>query len=378
MNIGVPSERLSRENRVGLTPAGARRLVLHGHDVLVEPGAGSFARFPDEDYRAAGARVLPDRGALFEQCELLLKVGPLAPAELPLVREGQTVLAFHHLAASDRGAVDALRRRGATLIGYEVIEDAAGDLPVLHAMSEIAGQLAVHVGGHYLETRAGGRGVLLGGATGVPPAHVVILGAGVVGGWAARIAAGNGAQVTLLDSSLTALRRFAGAPGQRVVTEMAGPLAVERAVAYADIVVGAVLERGARAPRVVTRDMVETMKPGSVIVDVSIDQGGCVETSRPTTLEDPVFVTSEVTHFAVPNLTSAVARTASQALTHASIPWVLALADSGVELALKDDAGLARGVYMYRGELTSEAVARVFGMGTQDLGELTGLRRGSA
>jgi alanine dehydrogenase len=181
-----------------------------------------------------------------------------------------------------------------------------------------------------------------------------------------------------MDSSLMALRRAADALGQRVVTEMAGPGSVARAVAYADILVGAVLERGAKAPRVVTRDMVETMKPGSVIVDVSIDQGGCVETSRPTTLENPVYVESDVTHFAVPNLTSAVARTASQALTHASLPWVLELADSGVELALHDDAGLARGVYMHQGELTSEAVARVFGMGSQDLGELIGLRRGTA
>lgn len=378
MNIGVPSERLSGDNRVGLTPAGARQLALHGHAVRVESDAGAFARFPDEDYRAAGARILKEHAAVFEESDLLLKVNLMEPEELPLVREGQTVLAFHHLAAAPRGIVESLRRSGVTLIGLEVIEDASGDLPVLHAMSEIAGQLAVHVGGHYLETRAGGRGILLGGATGVPPAHVVILGAGVVGRWAARIAGGNGAQVTLMDSSLMALRRAADALGQRVVTEMAGPRSVERAVAYADILVGAVLERGARAPRVVTRDMVETMKTGSVVVDVSIDQGGCVETSRPTTLENPVYVESDVTHFAVPNLTSAVARTASQALTHASLPWVLDLADSGVELALHDDAGLARGVYMHHGELTSEAVARVFGMGSQDLGELIGLRRGTA
>jgi alanine dehydrogenase len=288
------------------------------------------------------------------------------------------VLAFHHLAAADRRLVERLREAGATLIGYEVIEDISGELPVLHSMSEIAGQLAIHVGAHHLETRAGGRGILLGGATGVPPAHVVVLGAGVVGRWAARIAGANGAQVTLMDSSMSALRRAAEVLGPRVVTEVASHRTVERAVTWADILVGAVLERGARAPRVVTRAMVESMKPGSVIVDVSIDQGGCVETSRPTTLEDPVYLECDVTHYAVPNLTSAVARTASQALTHAALPWVVELADSGVDLGLQDDQGLARGVYMYRGELTSEAVARTFGMGSQDLNEMLGTRRGAA
>ncbi len=372
MNIGVLSERVSSESRVCLTPAGARNLVMHGHRVVVESGAGALARFGDEEYQDAGAWVVYDREEVLGRSDLALKVSQLKGSEAEWLREGQAVMAFHHMAAAGRDLVDCLRARGATLIGYEVIEDAQGDLPILHAMSEIAGQLAVHVGGHYLETRAGGRGILLGGGTGIPPAHVVILGAGVVGQWAGRIAAGNRAQVTLLDSSVSALRSAETALGRGVITEVADPRAIARAAAYADVLIGAVLIRGEKTPNLVTRDMVEGMKRGSVIVDVSIDQGGCVETSRPTTLEDPIYVESDVTHYAVPNMSSAVARTASLALTHALLPFVTALADQGVETALKEDPGLRAGVYTYRGELVSEGVARTFAMPCQKISELVG------
>lgn len=362
MIIGVPVERDATENRVALTPAGARTLVHRGHTVIVESGTGRASRFSDEEYAAAGAYLLYDHEEVLGRADLVLKVSALRPNEVPLLREQQTVLAFHHLAAAHREHLDALLRRRVTLIGYEVIEDAAGDAPILHAMSEIGGQLAVNVAAHLLQTGAGGRGILLGGSTGIPPAHVVILGAGVSGAWAARTALGNGAQVTLLDTSLAALRRAEETLGRQVVTELSHLSSVTRAVSYADVLIGAVLVRGERTPHVVTRAMVGGMKPGAVIIDLSIDQGGCVETSRPTTLEDPVFMEDRIIHYAVPNVGSAVARTASLALTYAALPVVQVLADLGVEQALTRESGLARGVYAFQGELVSQSVARAFGM----------------
>lgn len=362
MRIGVLSERAGGDNRVCLTPPDAGFLALAGHEVLVESGAGLVSRFSDDDYRSAGARVVFGREEVLGRSDLLMKVSALRRSDLGAVREGTTVLGFHHLAAANRKLLDELLESGLTLIGYEVIEDPRGDLPILHAMSEIAGQLAVHAAAHLLETRSGGRGVLLGGAPGIPPAHVVILGAGVVGLWAARTAAGNRAQVTILDRDLPALRRAEETLGRSVITEVGHPASIARATGYADVLIGAVLIRGERAPHLVTRRMVEAMKPGSVILDVSIDQGGCVETSRPTTLEDPTFVEAGVTHFAVPNMTSAVARTASQALSHAALPFVRALAGEGIEAALENRPHLAAGVYIHRGELVSESVARVFGL----------------
>ena len=373
MNIGILSEQGFSENRVCLTPAGAHALVLSGHRVFVEAGAGSAARFTDEEYQKSGATILYDREEVFGRSDLLMKVSPLRPVEIPLLRESQTVMAFHHLAASSREMVESLRRRGVTLIGYEVIEDAQSDLPILHAMSEIAGQLAVHVAAHHLETRSGGRGILLGGGTGIPPAHVVILGAGVVGLWAGRTAVGNGAQVTIFDTSLPALRRAEEFLARRVITEVADSRSVGRATAYADALIGAVLVRGDRTPHIVTRSMVEGMKPGSVVIDVSIDQGGCIETSRPTRLTDPVFIESDVIHYAVPNMPSAVARTASLAMTHAALPYVFALAHKGVDFSLRDDKGLAAGLYMYHGEMAHAAVARAFSMGCQSHADLLGI-----
>ena len=372
MIIGVPCERTANERRVGLTPSAAGALVREGHLLVVESGAGESARFSDDAYRAAGASIAYSPEEVTGRSDLLLKVSALGPAEIELLHEGQAVLGFHHLAASGRSLLDALLGSGATLIGCEVIEDERGDLHVLRAMSEIAGQLAVHVGAHYLETQSGGRGILLGGAPGIPPAHVVVLGAGVVGMWAARVAAGNMAQVTILDRRADALRRAGELLGHGVVTELAHEQSIARAVAYADVLIGAVLLRGERTSRAVSRAMVERMKPGSVVVDVSIDQGGCVETSRPTTLDDPVFVERGVTHYCVPNMTSAVARTASLALTGALLPSVRALAGSGIETALANDRGLAAGAYVHRGRLVSAAVARSFGIPWEPLGSLLG------
>jgi alanine dehydrogenase len=372
MIIGVPCERTAHESRVGLTPSAAGALVRAGHPVLVMSGAGEPARFGDDAYREAGASIAYSNEEVAGRADLLLKVSALSPGEVALLHSGQTVLGFHHLAAVERSLLDAILDSGATLIGCEIIEDERGDLHVLRAMSEIAGQLAVHVGAHYLETHSGGRGILLGGAPGIPPAHVVILGAGVVGLWAARVATGNMAQVTILDRRTDALRRASELLGRGVVTELAHQQSIARAVAYADVLIGAVLIRGERTSRAVSHAMVEKMKPGSVIVDVSIDQGGCVETSRPTTLNDPVFVEKGVTHYCVPNMASAVARTASLALTGALLPSVRALAGSGIESALAADRGLAAGTYVYRGHLVSAAVARSFGVPREPLDALLG------
>jgi len=362
VRIGVLTEQSANENRVCLTPPGAAALTRAGHEVLVESGAGGPARFHDDEYRAAGARVVYAWEEVVGRADLVMKVSPLVSSDVQMLHEGQTVLAFHHLAAAPRALLDDLQQSGATLIGYEVIENSRGDLPVLHAMSEIAGQLSVHIGAHYLETQAGGRGILLGAAAGIPPARVLILGAGVVGLCSARTAAGSGADVLLLDTREDATRRAARELGPAVRTGRADTESVARAVAHADLLIGAVLNRGERAPLAVTRTMVESMKPGSVIVDVSIDQGGCVATSRPTTLDSPTFVDKGVTHYCVPNMASAVGHSASVALTAALLPFVEILGSRGVDKALEVDPGLAAGVYLYRGQLVSEAVARAFGL----------------
>jgi alanine dehydrogenase len=372
MIIGVPLERDATENRVALTPSGARALTHQDHQVVVESGAGRAARFGNDEYAAAGAHLVYDHEEVFGRADLVMKVAALRTAEVPLLREGQAVLGFHHLAAASREHLDALLRRRVTLIGYEVIEDGAGDAPILHAMSEIGGQLAVNVAAHLLQTGAGGRGVLLGGSTGIPPAHVVILGAGVSGTWAARTALGNGAQVTLLDTRLAALRRAEEMFGRAVITELSHLSSVARAVAYADVLIGAVLVRGERTPHVVSRAMVRGMKPGAVIIDLSIDQGGCVETSRPTTLEHPFFLEDGIIHYAVPNLGSAVARTASLALTYAALPFAQTLANRGIEPSLGRAGRLAKGVYVFKGDLVSESVARAFGVRATDLAAVLG------
>jgi alanine dehydrogenase len=372
MIVGVPLERDATENRVGLTPSGARALTHQGHLVVVESGAGRAARFGNDEYAAAGAHLVYDHEEVFGRADLVTKVSAIRTDEVPLLREEQAVLAFHHLAAAGREHLDALLRRRVTLIGYEVIEDGAGDAPILHAMSEIGGQIAVSVAAHLLQTGAGGRGVLLGGATGIPPAHVVILGAGVSGTWAARTALGNGAQVTLLDTRMAALRRAEEMFGRGVVTELSHLSSVARAVAYADVLIGAVLVRGERTPHVVSRAMVGGMKPGAVIIDLSIDQGGCVETSRPTTLEHPVYLVDGIVHHAVPNLGSAVARTASLALTYAALPFVQALANRGIEASFARASRLAKGVYVFKGDLVSESVARAFGVPATDLAAVLG------
>jgi len=352
MDIGIPRDLGADERRVALTPAGVRQLVLAGHRVHVEGGAGEGCHYTDADYHAAGGIVVFDPEEAFRRADLVVKVGRPAPHEVEWLRGGQTVTGFLHLATAAVGTVRALLDRRVTAIGYEVIEDEAGRLPVLTAMSELAGPLAIQVAAHLLESWQGGRGVLLGGVPGIPPATVVILGAGTVGAAAARTALGAGAHVVLLDADVDRLREASDRLGGRCTTLLADEAQVERAAAFADALIGAVLVHGQRTPVMVTRRMVAGMKPGSVIVDVAIDQGGCIETSRPTTLSDPTYREAGVIHYCVPNMTAAIARTAAQVLNNAALPFIRAIGDLGIEQALRSVGPLGRGVYMHRGYLT--------------------------
>jgi alanine dehydrogenase len=356
MEFGVPSEVRTREYRVGLTPAGVDTLAKAGHTVYVERGAGTAAGFDDEEYRVVGARLVYSAEEVWRRAEIIVKVAR-PTADEHTYFQGQTVLSFLHLAVASPDLLVALRDRRMTAIAYEMIEDADGTFPVLHPTSEVAGRLAAIIAGSLLETmscrtadeRPGGRGILLGGIPGVPPANVIILGAGVVGRNAARAFLGMGAQVTVLDSDIRKLQQVDEWLGGRAVTMPAAPFNIARATAFADVLVGAVYVAGRRAPVLVTRDMVRSMRPRAVILDFSIDQGGCVETSRPTTHRDPIFVAEGVIHYCVPNVAARVARTGSHALTNAVAPYLLDLGGLGVDGALRAHAPLRAGLNVYRG-----------------------------
>ena len=357
MLVGVPREIKNNEFRTGLTPASVRELVAHGHAVVVEAGLGSPIGLADERYAAAGAQLVASAQEVWARAELIVKVKEPQPAERALLREGQVLFTYLHL-APDPSQADDLLRAGAVSIAYETVTAAGGGLPLLAPMSEVAGRLAVQAGAAHLELPAGGMGVLLGGVAGVPAARVVIIGAGVVGTNALQMAVGAGADVTLIDRNVERLRQLDLLFGNRVATRYATAHEIEQAVTGADLVIGAVLVPGAAAPKLVTRDMVRRMKRGAVLVDVAIDQGGCFETSRPTTHAQPTFVVDGVVHYCVANMPGAVARTSTFALNNATLPFVLALADKGWQRALSDDAHLRDGLNVCRGEVTHEAVAR--------------------
>ncbi len=328
MRIGVPKEIKVHEYRVGLVPSSVRELVHHGHEVVVEKGAGVGAGLADEDYRTVGARVVETAEEVFAVSEMIVKVKEPQAVERKRLRAGQVLFTYLHL-APDPAQTRDLMRSGATCIAYETVTAPDGSLPLLTPMSEVAGRMAPHVGATCLEKVHGGRGVLLGGVPGVTPADVLILGAGVVGSNAALIAIGMGAKVMMVDRSMAALRRAADHFGAAVGTVFSTRNAIERLVMKADLVIGGVLVAGGAAPKLVTAQMVKTMKPGAVLVDVSIDQGGCFETSRPTTHADPTYVVDDVVHYCVTNMPGAVARTSTYALNNATLPFVLALANSG-------------------------------------------------
>lgn len=361
MVIGVPRETRPQESRVGLTPSAAGHLVASGHDVVVEHDAGLGAHFTDNDFERAGASIVYDREEAYKRAELVCRVGPVPTEEIPLLRRGSAVCAFHSLAVAPRHDVRTMGELGITLVGYEVIRDETGELPVLEPLSEMAGQLSIHVAARLLQSDVGGRGILLGTVPGVPPPTVLILGGGSVGGAAARMALASGAHVIVVDRDIRVLRRLTRELGGRLVTAISGETRLARYLGIADVVVGAVLEPGARAPYLVSETMVRGMKAGSVVIDVAIDQGGCFETSRPTTLADPWYLLHGVVHYCVPNMTANLARTASRALANACLPFVSRLADEGAE-ALSRDPGLAAGVYLFRGHVVAASVAEALGL----------------
>jgi len=361
MRIGVPREIKIHEYRVGLTPASVREVVAHGHEVFVERGAGLGIGARDDDYRRAGARVLDEAAAVFAAAELIVKVKEPQPAERAWLRADQVLFTYLHL-APDPPQAHALLASGVTAIAYETVTAPGGGLPLLAPMSEVAGRMSVQAGAHCLEKAAGGRGVLLGGVAGVEPARVVILGGGVVGSNAALIALGMGASVTVIDRSIDVLRRLAERFGPQLKTRHASRDAIEAEVASAELVIGAVLVPGANAPKLVTREMVREMLAGAVIVDVAIDQGGCCESSRPTTHADPTYVVDDVVHYCVANMPGAVARTSTHALNAATLPHVLALADKGWRQALRDDAHLRDGLNVVAGRITHPGVAAALGV----------------
>jgi alanine dehydrogenase len=368
MRVGVVKEIKPDEYRVALTPAGARELRQRGHEVLVETGAGAGSAFLDDEYAAVGAEI---RSAddVWERAELLLKVKEPIPSEYRRLREGQVLFTYLHLAA-DEPLTRALVESGTTAVAYETVETDDHQLPLLAPMSEVAGRLSAQAGAYFLEKPLGGRGLLLGGVAGVPPGKVVVIGGGMVGYNAAIIALGLGAHVRILDRSVNRLRYLEEILSGRVELVMSSALEIERSVLDADVVIGAVLIPGARAPNLVTADMVRAMKPGSVICDVSIDQGGCVETARATTHSDPVYVVDGVTHYCVSNMPGAVPITSTFALTNVTLPYVEAIADLGLREALARDPALARGVNAMDGKLTYEAVAEAHGLEYSPLDEL--------
>ncbi len=356
MIIGVPKEVKDHESRVGITPAGVKALVDAGHKVLVETGAGELSAFPDDEYQHAGAEIVGSAYDTWRLADMVVKVKEPVEKEYGHFREGLVLFTYLHLAPLPE-LTDKLLAKKVTGIAYETIRDRTGSLPLLTPMSEVAGRLSVQVGATYLQKEHGGRGLLLGGVPGVPPANVCIVGGGIVGTNAAKIALGMGAKVTIIDLSLNRLRDLDDIFGGRLHTLASNSYNIARAAAEADLLIGSVLIPGAAAPKLVTRAMVNKMKRGAVIVDVAIDQGGCIETARPTTHSDPSYVVDGVVHYCVTNMPAAVPNTSTLALTNATFPYVMKLASLGAAAAIKGDAGIAEGVNTYEGSLTYAAVA---------------------
>jgi alanine dehydrogenase len=361
VKIGVPTEIKADEYRVAVTPAGVRELVEHDHEVLIQAGAGEGSAIGDEDYRAQGATIVPAAADVFDTVEMILHVKELQPSEIEMLRPGQLLFTYLHL-APDPEQTRGLCEAGVTAIAYETVEDARGRLPLLAPMSEVAGKIATQAGAFMLEKPMGGRGILLGGVPGVAAANVMVIGGGVVGMNAAFIAIGMEADVFVFDRSIDRLRELEVAFGGRCSTVYSTRLAVEQMLPWADLVIGAVLVHGARAPYVIRREQLALMKQGAVMVDVAIDQGGCFETSRPTTHHEPTFEVEGITHYCVANMPGAVPITSTHALTNATLPYTIALADHGVSEAIQRDPGLRLGVNVAGGAVTHPAVAEGVGM----------------
>lgn len=367
MNIGILKEDPTRERRVVLTPAGVQSLVSIGCQVFIEKDAGNAAHFSNEEYQSVGAKVVYSSDEVFGRSEVLLKVSPPTPTDCYRLVESQTLFAALHLAIARSEVMNRLLVKNICAIGYELIEDQNGDLPILLGMSEIAGQMAIQAAARYLESNYDGRGIVMGGITGIPPATVLIIGAGTVGRAAARMALGLSAEVIVLDKDFSRLRLLSNQFNYRIATAIANEYNIKKALQYADVVIGAVLIKAEKAPHVLTEEMVKLMKPGSIIVDVSIDQGGCIETSRPTTLENPTYTLHNVIHYCVPNMPANVARTATYSLTNALLPYLLEIVQNGIVQTLRNNVGLSRGVCTYGGMCTNEVIARRFGIESVDV-----------
>ncbi|MBB6368218.1 MULTISPECIES: alanine dehydrogenase [unclassified Xanthomonas] len=359
MLVGVPKEIKNHEYRIGLTPSGVRELVLHGHQVLVQRGGGQAIGLTDAEYERAGARIAEDAASVFAQAEMIVKVKEPQPEECAMLRPGQLLFTYLHLAPDPQQAA-ALQRSGCTAIAYETVTDGHGGLPLLAPMSEVAGRMAIQAGAHALEKAQGGSGVLLGGVPGVTPAQVLVIGGGVVGINAARMAMGLHARVTVLDRSLERLKYLDELYGQQLTTLYSTRAAIEQCLPHTDLVIGAVLIPGAAAPKLVSRAQLALLRPGSVLVDVAIDQGGCFETSHPTTHQQPTYEVDGIVHYCVANMPGGVARTSTFALTNATLPFVLLLAEHGLQ-ALRDDQDLRNGLNVHAGKLTHRAVAQALG-----------------
>lgn len=368
LRIGVPREVANEERRVALAPSGTSALVANGHEVYVEQGAGRQAHFQDEEYTEAGAELIKSPDDLYGHCDLIVKVGPPDDEEIDLMQERQILLSALNLGGTTPEFLRHLMQLKITGIGFEFIRDPDGTFPLVRMMHEITGSMAIQIAGRYLESNEGGKGVMLGGISGVPPATVVILGAGVVGEWAARTALGYGAHVIVLDTELGALRALEHYLDRSITTAVASEQYLRQAVHSADVVIGAMMASGQRSPMLVTEEMVASMSPGGVIVDAVMDQGGCIETSRPTTHSEPVFRRHDVIHYCVPNMPSNAARTATYALTHVLVPYLIRIGEAGsINEALWQDEGLRNGTYVYRQHLTKKSLATMFGMSHRDI-----------
>ncbi len=361
MIIGILKEIKTEEYRVAMTPAGVEVLVKHGHEVLVEKAAGIGSGFADEDYTKAGARIVEPAEKIYELAKMVMHVKEPQPSEYGLIKKEQILFTYLHLAAN-RTLTDALVKTGAICIAYETIQKNDGSLPLLTPMSEVAGRMSMQEAAKFLEMSKGGQGILLGGVPGVEPANVLVIGGGVVGVNAAKMACGLGAKVTLLDTRLDRLRYLSDVMPKNCFLLISNPATIRDRIRVADVVIGAVLLPGARAPKLVTRDMLKTMKKGAVMVDVAIDQGGCFETSRPTTHSDPVFIEEGVVHYCVANMPGAVPRTSTHALTNATLPYVLELAEKGWQRAAMENPEICAGVNIAKGKITCSGVAEAFGL----------------
>jgi len=367
MNIGVINESAKIENRVGLNPSGVSFLLEKKHTVYVQAGAGLKAGYTNEDYTAQGANIVFTKEEVFGRSDIVINISPLSQEECRLVKADQILLGFHHLAIARKAIVEELLQKNVCMIGYEIIQDEDDVLPFYETLSEIAGQMCLAIAGHYLQTNQGGRGMILGGVVSVPPATVVIIGSGVLARSATRAMLGAGAQTIVVGHNMERLRKIEEMTAGRVITLMGSKYNLARMTKVADILIGAVLRPGERAPVMITREMVKTMRKGSVIIDMAIDNGGCIESSRLTTLEHPTYVDEGVIHYCVPNITSSVSRTSTKVLSNLAVHYLHAIGELGIDQAIKTNPTLGRGVYMCRGHIAKKNIAERFGLSYRDV-----------